>query len=347
MTLLLPESLWLLLLLPFILALYLWIVCRRSVFAIRYPSLALAKAAGYQSTLWRRHMPFAITLIALALLVLAAARPTALFGSPVMKQEILLAMDVSVSMLATDVLPDRLRSSQRAAKKFIEELPPGIRVGVIAYGGTAHVVQKATASHADAIAAVEGLKIQRSTAIGSAILLALNEIFPDESFWLPDALTHSATDTSATPSEDWSALAKPPNDARPGSYRDAAIVLLTDGRNTAGASPTAAAFMAADKGVRIFTVGFGTEGGSVVEYNGVRMRVRLDEPTLRAIATQTLGRYYPARDGTELDAVYKALSGLMVMERRETEISFLLAAIAAFLVAVATVLSLLWSGRVG
>ncbi|MBB3181186.1 VWA domain-containing protein [Variovorax sp. Sphag1AA] len=311
---------------------------------MRYTSLGLVGQAQGRGTLWRRHLPPALILVAVALLVLAAARPSAVVVLPMPQQTILLLMDASVSMKAQDVKPNRMKASQQAAEKFVNDLPVNVRVGVIAYGGTAHLVQHPTLNHDDAVAAIADLRFQRSTGIGEAIIVALGTLFPDQEIAVPGTTSERGDRLKSAPIE--------PQDhettvrAAPGSYQDAAIVLLTDGQNTSGPSPIDAAQLAADRGVRIFTVGFGTKDGEVIGYQGMRMRVSLDEQTLRNVANLTLGQYFYAGSGSELEAAYDVLKNRVVLEKKRTEIAFAFAGIAALLVAIATVLSLWWSGRV-
>ena len=171
MTFFWPEMLWGLLLIPLLVALYVWLLRRRKRTALRYASLSLVKEAMGARSAWRRHVPPALMLVALTALLLAAARPAAVLTLPSQSQTIMLAMDVSGSMRATDVQPNRLVASQEAAKAFIAELPRSVRVGVVAFAGTAAVVQAPTLSREDVSAAIDRFQLQRATAIGSGIVL--------------------------------------------------------------------------------------------------------------------------------------------------------------------------------
>jgi Ca-activated chloride channel family protein len=320
-----PERLWLLALLPLLVALYLWLLGRRKHAAIRYPSLAaIREATG--SLGWRRHAPPLLMLAAVALLLLAGARPVATLTLPSEQKTVILAMDVSGSMRATDVEPSRLEASQAAAERFVRSLPRTVRVGVVAFGGEAHIVQRPTLSRGDVLAAIDSLQFQRATAIGSAIVVSLAAIFPD-------------ADIDVDVSQGHEQIA-------PGSYTSAAIIVLTDGKKTTGVDPMAAARMAAARGVKVFTVGFGTKDGDTISVEGWRMHVRLDEETLRRVADITLGEYFHAGSTTDLHSVYNALNARIVLEPQEAEISSFFAHAAALLVLVAVGLSVRWYGRI-
>jgi Ca-activated chloride channel family protein len=173
------EALWLLLLLPLLVVAYFWLLKRRKKTAVAWSSLAVVKEAMGKQRLWRRHVPPALLLLSLAALIVASARPTAVLTLPLVEQTIILAMDVSGSMRATDVEPNRLVASQNAAKAFIAELPKSVRVGVVSFAGTAAIVQPPTLSREDVAAAIDRFQLQRATAIGSGIILSLAAIFPD------------------------------------------------------------------------------------------------------------------------------------------------------------------------
>lgn len=337
-----PEALWALALWPVLVALYLWSLVRKRRHALQYAHLGLVKQAMGQGPSWRRHLPPALLALAVLALLLACARPTATITLPSPQQTLLLAMDVSGSMRATDVKPNRLEASQIAAKAFVKDLPRHVRVGVVAFAGTAAVVQAPTLSREDVIAAIDRFQLQRGTAIGSGIVLSLATLFPQEDIDLsevsseervPSALNHKPKTT-------------PPAPVPPGSFKSAAIILLTDGQSTTGPMPMDAAKMAADHGVKVYTVGFGTADGEIIGFEGWSMRVRLDEETLKTIAGLTHAEYYFAGSAGDLKKVYDTLSTRLVFERRETEVTALFAAAGALLTVLAAGLSLWWFGRV-
>jgi Ca-activated chloride channel family protein len=346
MTFLWPQFLWLLLALPLLVLLYLWLLRRRRALALRYASLSIVKEAMGKGPGLRRHIPPALFLLALAAMLLAAARPFAVVTLPSDQETIILAMDVSGSMRATDVKPNRLVASQVAAKAFLEELPRKVRVGIVAFAGTAQVVQPPTLSREDLVAAIDKFQMQRATAIGSAIVIALAELFPDQGIDL-DTVARASGRPRAMAID--AAPKKPQKEftpVAPGSYNSAAIILLTDGQRTTGVDTLEAAKMAADRGVRIYTVGIGTVDGETIGFEGWSMRVRLDEETLKKIAQQTQGEYFYAGTAENLKAVYEKLGSRLTVEKKETEISGLLALAAAVLALLSGGLSLLWFNRV-
>jgi Ca-activated chloride channel family protein len=346
MTFLWPQFLWLLLTLPLLVLLYLWLLRRRRALALRYASLSIVKEAMGKGPGLRRHIPPVLFLLALAAMLLAAARPFAVVTLPLQQETIILAMDVSGSMRATDVKPNRLVASQVAAKAFLEELPRNVRVGIVAFAGTAQVVQPPTLSREDLVAAIDKFQMQRATAIGSAIVIALAELFPDQGI---DLDTVARASGRPRPMAIDAAPKKPQKEftpVAPGSYNSAAIILLTDGQRTTGVDTLEAAKMAADRGVRIYTVGIGTVDGETIGFEGWSMRVRLDEETLKKVALQTQGDYFYAGTAENLKAVYEKLGSRLTVEKKETEVSSLLALVAAILALLAGGLSLLWFNRV-
>jgi len=346
MTFLWPQFLWLLLALPLLVLLYLWLLRRRRALALRYASLSIVKEALGKGPGLRRHIPPVLFLLALAAMLLAAARPFAVVTLPSDQETIILAMDVSGSMRATDVKPNRLVASQVAAKAFLEELPRKVRVGIVAFAGTAQVVQPPTLSREDLVVAIDKFQMQRATAIGSAIVIALAELFPDQGIDL-DTVARASGRPRAMAID--AAPKKPQKEftpVAPGSYSSAAIILLTDGQRTTGVDTLEAAKMAADRGVRIYTVGIGTVDGETIGFEGWSMRVRLDEETLKKVALQTQGEYFYAGTAENLKAVYEKLGSRLTVEKKETEISGLLALAAAVLALLSGGLSLLWFNRV-
>jgi Ca-activated chloride channel family protein len=255
-------------------------------------------------------------------------------------------MDVSGSMRAMDVQPNRLAAAQAAAKAFVAEVPMNTRIGVVSFAGTAAVVQAPTQSREDVIAAIDRFQLQRGTAIGSGIIVSLATIFPDAGIDVStmiygrDALRDSRRSLPAR------AAPKPFAPVPPGSHASAVVILLTDGQRTTGPDSMDAAKMAADRGVRVYTVGIGTTAGEVIGFEGWSMRVRLDEQTLKQIANLTLGEYFYAGTAADLKKVYQTLNARVVMEKKQTEITALFAAAAAGLALLAAFLSLLWFNRI-
>ena len=338
-----PTLLWSLILLPLLVLLYLWVLKRRRRTTVRLASLGVAKAALGKGPGWRRHVPPLLLLLALATLLFATARPTAVISLPLADRTIILAMDVSGSMRAEDVKPNRLVASQEAAKTFVNNLPREVRIGVVSFAGTAAVVQAPTTSREDVIAAIDRFQLQRGTATGSGVILSLATLFPDHGIEI-----QHVTGQRNFPGRP---LGEPKDEKKftpvpPGSYNSAAIIMLTDGQRTTGPDPMDAAKMAAERGVRVFTVGVGTKEGENIGFEGWSMRVRLDEDTLKNVAAVTQGEYFFAGTAADLMKVYEGLSSRMVVERKETEITALFAALGALLAVLAAGLSVWWFGRV-
>jgi Ca-activated chloride channel family protein len=338
-----PSMLWLLAALPLLVALYFWLLSRKRRSTVRVASVTVAKLALGRGPGWRRHVPPLLMLLALGALVFAMARPMAVVALPMAERTIILAMDVSGSMRAEDIKPNRLVASQEAAKAFIRNLPREVKVGVVSFAGTAAVVQAPTTSHDDAIAAIDRFQLQRATATGSGIILSLATLFPDHGIEIQHVTgqrNFPGAPIGRNPD------AKPFTPVEPGSYNSAAIIMLTDGQRTTGPDPLDAAKMAAERGVRVYTVGVGTTAGEIIGFEGWSMRVRLDEETLKTVSTITLGEYFYAGTAEDLKKVYESLSSRMVVERKETEVSALFAALGALLAVLSAGLSVWWFGRV-
>ena len=348
MTFLWPEFLWLLLLLPLLVLLYIWLLRRKKKLALRYASLSIVREAMGKGQSFRRHIPPMLFLLSLAAMLVASSRPFAVVSLPSQRETIMLAMDVSGSMRATDVLPNRLVAAQNAAKAFLKDLPRNVRVGIVAFAGTASVVQPATLSREDLVAAIDKFQLQRGTAIGNGIVVSLAELFPNAGINLEsmqsgrDRQRGISLDQPAKESKDKPAFTP----VAPGSYTSAAIILLTDGQRTTGVDSLDAAKLAADRGIRIYTVGVGTVDGETIGFEGWSMRVKLDEETLKSIARATQAEYFYAGTAADLKKVYETLSSRLAVEKKETEISGLLALVAAALALLSAGLSLAWFNRI-
>jgi Ca-activated chloride channel family protein len=340
-----PEFLWLLLALPLLVALYVWLLRRKKNTALRYASLSIVKEALGPGQTIRRHIPPALFLLALAAMLFAAARPQAVVTLPSNQQTIILAMDVSGSMRATDVQPNRLVAAQNAAKAFLTELPRHVKVGIVAFAGSAQVAQLPTTNREDLVTAIDRFQLQRATATGNAIVISLATLFPDAGIDLQslqggrERQRGFAIDAERKEKKEFTPVA-------PGSYSSAAIIMLTDGQRTTGVDPLEAAKMAADRGIRVYTVGIGTVDGETIGFEGWSMRVRLDEETLKAIATKTSADYFYAGTANDLKKVYETLSSRLTVEKRETEVSALFAIAAAVLALLSAGLSVLWFNRI-
>ena len=337
-----PGMLLLLLIVPLLVLFYLWLLQRKKKLAVRYASLGLVKQAMGGAS-WRRHVPPALFLLAITTLLLAAARPLATIVLPTQQETIMLAMDVSGSMRAADVKPNRLEASQAAAKAFLAELPRNVKVGIVAFAGSAQVAQIPTVNREDLNSAIDRFQLQRGTAIGNGLVLSLATLFPDAGIDIGN-LTYGSRSRGMSldqppPTKEFTPVA-------PGSYGSAAIILLTDGQRTTGIDSMEAAKMAADRGVRVYTVGVGTIDGETIGFEGWSMHVRLDEETLKAIAHRTQGEYFHAATAEDLKKVYQTLSSRVSVEKKETEVSALLALLGALFLIAGAGLSLAWYHRV-
>lgn len=284
-------------------------------------------------------------------MLLASARPLAVITLPSQQQTLVLAMDVSGSMRATDVKPNRLVAAQEAAKSFITELPRHVRVGIVAFAGSAQVTQLPTVNRDDLVTAIDSFQLQRGTATGNGIVMALATLFPDAGIDLAALGNNNGNARNGARSLPGlaSSAAQPPKEftpVPPGSYTSAAIIMLTDGQRTTGVDPLEAAKIAADRGVRVYTVGIGTVDGETIGFEGWSMRVKLDEETLKSIATRTQGEYFYAGTAADLKKVYETLSTRLTVEKKETEISGLFALLGAVLALLSAGLSLLWFHRI-
>ena len=345
-----PEALWLLATAPALVGLYLVLLRRRRRSALRYASITLLREAAAGPRRIRRHVPPSLFLLALVVLIVAAARPRATVTLPSEQRTIVLAIDTSLSMRATDIAPSRIAAAREAAKAFVQEQPSDVRIGIVAFAAQAVVVQQPTRDREELVAAIDRLQLQVHTAIGSAIIMSLATLFPDEQLEMDaetfgaggsrDRLKPSPIDRAQAPEK------KGFKPVAPGTYPSGAIILLTDGRRTIGPDPLAAARLAADHGVKVYAVGFGTEGGGSVDIDGRSIFMRYDAETLQAIAGLTQGEYFHAASGADLKRVYEGLNARYVLERKPTEITALAAALAAIVLLAAGVLSVAWFNRI-
>ncbi|MEO6340525.1 MAG: VWA domain-containing protein [Caulobacteraceae bacterium] len=350
MTFIWMEMLWLLVLVPVLVGAYFWLLRRKKAQAVRYANLPMVRAAMGKGASFRRHIPPLLFLAAFTVMLLAIARPAAVITLASQKATIMLAMDVSGSMRAKDVEPNRIAASKFAAKEFIKGQPKDVRIGIVAFAATAFLVQSPTTVRDDLNAAIDRFELQRGTATGSGILVSMQTIFPGEDFDLRQGAPGSfgsepfaGTQLGETPAQP--KKPKPPP-VPPGSYPSALIIVMTDGQTTTGPDPVEAARVAAEHGVRVFTVGFGSEAGEIVGFGGWTMRTQLDEESLKKVADMTKGQYFRATTSTELKNIYQGLNRQLIKERRETEITAFFTAAAALLALAAAGLSMLWFNRI-
>jgi Ca-activated chloride channel family protein len=341
-----PEARWLLLAGPLLVGAYVLLMRRRRKVVLRYATLApLKEALGPRQSL-RRHVPPCLFLLGLTVALLAVARPTATVTLPSDKRTIVMAIDVSLSMRARDIEPNRLVAAQHAAKAFVQKQPDDTRIGIVTFAGTAALVQPPTRDREALLAAIDRFALQRHTAIGSGLLVSLAALFPDDDIDVEKAvLGGTSTRERAQRLQQEVPEARPkaePPPVPPGSFRSGAIILLTDGRRTTGPDPLEVANMASRRGVRVFTVGFGNAGGGPAEVDGYSMYMAFDETTLKSIAGITHGDYFHAPSAEDLGKIYDELSTRFELERQHTEVTALFAAIGAVLLLAASTLSVYW-----
>jgi Ca-activated chloride channel family protein len=342
-----PLLLWLLLALPALLALYVVLLRRRKRFAVRYASLALVRDALRSGQQLRRHLPPLLLLLALGLMLVSVARPTVVMQVPSQQNTVILALDVSASMQATDIKPSRLAAAQEAARTFVARLPRQMRVGVVAFGSTAALVRPPTDSRDELVASIDGLHLQLGTATGSGLLVSLATLFPNESIDTQGVM--NANENRPNREAHDQRRKNPGAPTRPataGSNKNVAIILLSDGQRTAGPDPMGAAQIAAEHGVRIFTVGVGTTEGEQMKFDGWSFRAGLDEETLKKVSDLTGGDYFHAGSAGELNSIYSKLNTRLVFEKRETEIGPFVTAAGILLVVTSACLSMAWFGRI-
>lgn len=338
-----PNMLWLLTILPVLVAGYILMLRRQNKRSVRYAHIGLVKAAVGPGQRMRRHVPPALFLVALGVALFSISRPAAVITLPSQRETIILAMDVSGSMRATDMEPQRISAAQSAAIEFVKELPISARIGVVAFSSNAMTVQRPTDNIDDIVAAISRLAPQRYTAMGSGILTALKDIFQEGDDLGDGTPLHDGT--RGAPLGEAAPVEEEAKIVAPGSYTSAIIILLTDGQTNMGIDPIRAAKDAAKKGVRIYTVGFGSEKGGTIQFEGHRTHVKLDEFTLRKVAEITRGEYFRAGSRQELKTIYTNLTKQLVMEEKKTEMTGIFAGLAALLVILAGALSMKWTNR--
>ncbi len=328
MSFLWPPALALLVLVPVALAGYRRLLRRRDrrVAELAAEGFVPTAASGRRRRL--RHVPFGFFLAALTLLLVALARPQASVALPRREGTVILAFDVSSSMLATDLKPTRLHAAQDAAKRFVATQPSSIRMGVVAFSDGGLVTQQVTDSRPDVIAAIDRLTPQGGTSLGKGLFTSLGAI-AGKPIVLDDAAAGGNLDNVDI-----------------GYYGSAAIVLLSDGENTAEPDPLAVAKLASVAGVHVHTIGIGSPKGTVVEIDGFSVATALDETTLTQIAEVTDGTYSAAADPAALAAVYDSIDLRITAEAQPTEVTGLVAGASALLLFVGAALSLAWFGRV-
>jgi Ca-activated chloride channel family protein len=363
-----PIVLLSLLAIPVLVAGYLRLIRRRRRRTVPYSSVALIRQAGPARSSWRRHAPFALVMAALACLGLAGARPQISVAVPVAGSAVILAVDVSRSMCATDVNPNRLTAAQAAVRDFVKGQEGGTRIGLVVFSGFAQIAVAPTTDRKALLQAIDSLTTGRGTTIGAAILKSVDAIAEiDPNVERAEAGTPTASGGGAGPdgSAGTDGSGGPAPSARSVRPASEIVILLTDGANTAGIEPVVAAKIAAARGVRVYPIGFGTAsptslvctaaqlggngfgnrgpGGFGGGGGGRRNFLRADEGTLRQVAAITGGTFFSARGTDQLHGVLADLPRQVVATKREVEVSVALTGLAAMLVLLSAWAAARWS----
>ncbi len=359
-----PLALFMALAIPIVLGVYVLSMRRRRKQAVSYSSVALLRSVLPPRSRWRRHLPVAMLLSSLGVLAIAAARPQIVRDVPIGKTSIILALDVSRSMCASDVDPNRMTVAQQAARDFVNDQPSGSRMGLVVFSGFAQLAVPPTTDHDVLLAAIDGLTTGRGTAIGAALLKALDAIAEVNTEVLPVGDAGAAVDPRAPG-------AGPAPTAPPGTGGFVAdiVVLLTDGANTRGIAPLDAVPYAVERRVRVYTIGFGTTrpaqlvcsaqqlggdtqrgfggggfgGGGGGFGGGGGSPLRVDNETLQAIADRTGGEHYSAQDASQLREVFADLPKDVTVQRQRQEMTAPFVALGAILAGAAIGASIRWS----
>ena len=325
------DPIWLLVLLPVAALAIAYVVMqrRRQRYAVRFATLPMLERVVPSRPRWRRHVPAALILLALAVISVAAGRPQLDLRVPYERATVLVAIDTSGSMQAEDVAPSRIDAAKRAAARFVESLPEGFNVGVVSFAGSAAVVAPATSDHAAVAERIRDLRLAGGgTAIGEAVAASTEEVLR-----VAAAGDGVAGGRSAGAEEE---------DAGPIPAR---LVLLSDGDNTSGRSPTEAARAAVDAGMPVSTIAYGTPEGTIMNWDGSTQTVPVNEDTLRELAQATDGRFYSAASDQQLNQVYEDIGSSIGTRVEATEITPFLVVAGLLLALVAAALSLRWFSR--
>jgi Ca-activated chloride channel family protein len=339
MNFLFPLGLWFILIVPILIALYIWAQRRRQKYALRYASLSLVKEAMGRGPGIRRHIPPALFLASMFFMMAAVARPVTVVSMPVQEGVVILAIDVSGSMLAEDLKPNRIEAAKEAAKAFVARQGEDVSVGIVSFSGDASLVQSPTTDHDLVIKAIDRLRTQRATAIGRGLLTSLDAIFENDEEIPPSVQALQRLEQTGGQG--------PMPSAPPGGTLNApaTIILLSDGQNNQFPAPLQIIGEAISRGIRVYTVGVGSAEGTIIRLQGRQIRTRLDEATLKQIAELTEAEYYNASNSADLRDVYEKLSTQLVLREQKTEVTSYLTAIAAVLSILAGAFSLLWFNR--
>jgi Ca-activated chloride channel homolog len=332
------SPLWLLLALAVpVLLVAQWAMRRRRMrYAISYSNTSVLASVATNSS-WRRAVPLALFALAFLVLALGMAKPQAKVAVPRDEATVILAVDVSGSMLADDVDPDRMTAAKRAASSFITRLPERFRIAVVSFNDVANVLAQPTTDRSSTLDALASLEAEGGTAMGEAILQAIELVQDDrERTPLPTPSITPSTDPAPSPTPDE-------------RERVSAVLLLSDGYNTTGTSPLVAATQARDLDIPVYSIALGTPDGVVTvpdQFGNQRtLPVPPDYRTLEQVAATTGGNYFEAPTDTDLQSVYASLGERIGYTTRPDEVSYAFAGVGALLLLLAAVTSMLWRGR--
>jgi Ca-activated chloride channel family protein len=338
MSFLWPISLLSLLAIPLLVLLYLRMQNRRKQIAVRYGSLGLVQQASNGRALGlRRHLPALFFLIGLTILFFALARPQMSVSLPKVEGIVILAFDVSGSMSATDFEPTRMEVAKEVGREFVKRQPGTVKVGIVSFSDNGFSMQLPTNDKEAILASIDRLHPERGTSLANGIIISLNTI--------ANATGQEPILGMDVPLPD--ASAPPPTPAPVTEANDSAvIVLLTDGENNMNPDPLEAAQFAADRGVRIHTIGVGSSAGTELEVNGFKVFTQLDEATLQKIAEITDGNYYNAQTEEDLQTIYENIDPQLVVVEEKTEVTAIFAGASILILLVAGMISLMWFSHV-
>lgn len=328
-----PWMLWSLTLLPLLVALYLYQQQRRQQWIASRNISGFFGAAAKGTPGAQRHIPAALFLVGLSILLVALARPQTVVNLPRVEGVVILAFDVSGSMAADDLKPNRMEAAKAAARSFVQQQPATVQVGVVAFSDSGFTVQPPTDDQQAVLATIDRLKPERGTSLAHGIFASLN------------AIAGTPTDPPVAPEDPTPIPAPTPTPLPRGTYTSAVIVLLTDGENTAPPDPLIASQAAADRGVRIYTIGVGSSSGATLEVEGFLVHTRLDENALRQISQLTGGAYFRAESEQDLQAIYDNITPELVIRPEKTEVTPIFAGASILIFLIGGAFSLLWFNR--
>lgn len=307
-----PWVLWLLLLVPALGGLYLYLQQRRKTYAVRFTNLELLETVAPKRPGWRRHASPVLFLITLILLIGAAARPVAVVKVPREQSSIMLVMDVSGSMAATDLEPNRITAAKDAAREFLDSVPDRMRVGVVSFSDYARLVAPLTSDKPAVDEALGSLRVAGGTAMGDGLAVAVDQIRLER---------------------------------EGGRNVPATILVLSDGETNRGVPSADAALAARELEVPVYSIGVGTEEGVLARDGDQLIRIRLNRAELETLAQATGGRYFESTTSESLEEVYRNMGSSLGFREERKELTAQVAALAAVFLVAAAALSLLWFQR--